>query len=347
MRASGWTRKFSAIATGAIALALMALAACSQTAEPPLQVSAVTDAAGTRVGDSAGDGGASLGEFCQGQAAKLRLGAKLHQPAAVSSSELIMDCCEGVFLNFHAAELPTGRLDAMIRGMGGMIASGDHDLAKLPPGLEVRLSNDATALGSGLAVQLSGSVRVDSGASFSDPYQVSLCAEVAAPGQPLDGLRLYVQAFPVARWGWHGRFALRLLADPKVTAQAALQQPLASLALDPEPLLGLSHVGWYTQGHTLRWGMLTGSQALLKRVGPVGTQGVPFVVEADGQRVYLGAFYSLVSSQSFAGPVVMVEQIDDSGFSIAPAYAAQPGAADVRADPRIFKVLGEAGKLVP
>lgn len=338
MRASGWVQR-----SLAVAIAAVGLTACGETAEPPLQVSADVAAAETQIGD----GGATLSEFCQGQSAKLQLGAKLHAPAAVSSSELIMDCCEGVFLNFHASELPTGRLDAMIRGMGGMIASGTHDLAKLPQGLEVRLSNDATSLGDGLPVELSGSVQVESAANYSDPYKVSLCAQIAAPGQPLDGLRLYVQAFPVARWGWHGRFAVKLLADPKVTAQAALQQPLAGLALDPEPLLGLSHVGWYTQGHKLHWGMLTGRKALLNRVGPVGTQGVPFVVEADGQRVYLGAFYSLLSSQSFAGPVVTAEEVDDDGLTIAPAYAAPPGTPDVRADPRILKVLSEAGKLVP
>jgi hypothetical protein len=297
--------------------------------------------------DAQGDSSAGLSEFCQGNVPKIQLGSVTKSPAAVSSLELVMNCCEGVLLNFHAAELPTGRLDVMIRGMGGMVPSGDHDLAKLPAGFEVRLSNDATSLGEGLPATLTGSVRIDRAVNSADPYKASLCAEIHAPGQPLDGLRLYAREFPVARWGWHNRLSVKLLADPKITAQTALQQPLASLALDAEPLLGLSHIGWYSSDHHVHWGVLMGKKALLNRVGQVGTQGVPFVVEADGQRIYLGAFYSLVSSQSFAGPMILVEGIDDAGFAIGPSYPAAAAGADVRGDPRILKVLGEAGKLLP
>jgi hypothetical protein len=307
--------------------------------------STTTPAAATA--DALGDSSVALSEFCQGSVPKIQLGSVTKGPAAVSSTELVMNCCEGVLLNFHAAELPTGRLDVMIRGMGGMVPAGDHDLAKLPAGFEVRLSNDATSLGEGLPAALTGSVRIDRPANSADPYKASLCAEIHAPGLPLDGVRLYAREFPVARWGWHDRLSVKLLADPKITAQTALQQSLASLALDPEPLLGLNNIGWYTKDHRVHWGMLMGKKALINRVGQVGTQGVPFVVVADGQRVYLGAFYSLLSSQSFAGPMVLVEAIDDAGFAIDPSYPVGSPAQDVRADPRILKVLGEAGKLVP
>ena len=139
----------------------------------------------------------------------------------------------------------------------------------------------------------------------------------------------------------------RVLRIGHISHCACPPEPLYAWILDAEPLLGLSHIGWYSSDHHVHWGVLMGKKALLNRVGQVGTQGVPFVVEADGQRIYLGAFYSLVSSQSFAGPMILVEGIDDAGFAIGPSYPAAAAGADVRGDPRILKVLGEAGKLLP
>ncbi len=76
------------------------------------------------------------------------------------------------------------------------------------------------------------------------------CAQLKAPGSPLDGLRLYAPKFPVAGWAWNDRPQLRLLADLAIKATAALAQPLASLKLADEPAVSLMHVGWYQWART-------------------------------------------------------------------------------------------------
>jgi hypothetical protein len=73
-------------------------------------------------------------------------------------------------------------------------------------------------------------------------------------------------------------------------------------------------------------------------------------VMAGGQRIYLGAFTSGLSSFTIAGPEVFGEEIVDNGFPIyAPNEHIVPGPVppDLRSDPRILDVLTAAGKLVP
>ncbi len=79
----------------------------------------------------------------------------------------------------------------------------------------------------------------------------------------------------------------------------------------------------------------------------VDLRGVPFVVEADGQRIYLGAFETSVSSIGIQGPEVMVEEIVNDGYPIYPPPSFNSLPPDLRNDPRIVKVFTEAGKVIP
>jgi hypothetical protein len=87
----------------------------------------------------------------------------------------------------------------------------------------------------------------------------------------------------------------------------------------------------------------------------VSLEGIPFVVEADGQRIYLGAFGTNLSSIGIYAPEVMVEDIANDGFAINPPPplpppsppATNPGSPDRRNDPRIVKVFTEAGLMIP
>ena len=294
--------------------------------------------------DSVADSDTGLASFCQGVGAKVQLGSVMVASAAVSSSELVLNCCMGVVLRFHVNESIGSRIDVSIRGLGGNPPAGDLDLANPPKGLEVTIASDGTPV----AASLSGTVRLDRPPNYVDPTHASVCAEVRAPGSPLDGVRLYVSNFPVSSWGWQDRLSFRLLSDPSITAQMAAMTPLASLALATEPVVSLTSIAWYIgTKHQVFWDQLSTTAALRNRVGHVGTQGVPFVVEADGQRIYLGTFYSLISSQSFAGPTVIMEHLSPEGFTIEAAYPAPASGADPRSDPRILKVLTEAGKLLP
>jgi hypothetical protein len=70
---------------------------------------------------------------------------------------------------------------------------------------------------------------------------------------------------------------------------------------------------------------------------------MPFVVIADGTRIYLGTFTSQISSIGPTGPFVYVEDISaDDLFLRSPLSGSDP-----RSDERIIKALSERGKLVP
>lgn len=87
---------------------------------------------------------------------------------------------------------------------------------------------------------------------------------------------------------------------------------------------------------------------LRKKIGsPIRLNGVPFVVEADGERIYLGAFERMILSYAIRGPEVMEEEISDEGFPIYPPVNYVPKPPDPRNDPRIVKVLSESGKIAP
>lgn len=284
------------------------------------------------------------GGFCQGPVAKVDSRGGLVAPATVTSSRLILNCCDGVSFRFHVESVAGVRPTLMIRGEGGKMPSGDFDLAMLPRNVGVNLFADDMVLNANLA----GTVHIDVPGGQNDPIRVRACVTVSAPGTPLDGARLYTPDFPVMPWGWDERFTIKLLSDRSITAAQASQQPIGNLALAAEPLVRVSSLGFYEKSnHRGHWDPWSTTEALRNRVGAVGTQGVPFVVEAEGQRIYLGAFYARSSSQSFAGPVIVMDDLTADGFTIDPSYPPKPVTPDPRADPRILKALGESGKLAP
>lgn len=284
------------------------------------------------------------GPFCSGPDPKVDSKAGLVAPAVVTSGPLILNCCEGVRVRFHVEKTLGVRPSLAIRQQGLRLPAGDFDLARLPQGLLVSLfAGDEV-----VDATLTGTLHLEPGGDPSTPTRVGACVSVAAPGSPLDQARLYVDRVPVMPFGWDRRLAFYLLADPSIRADTALGMPLAGLTLAPEPLVYLYDIAFYERStHTVRWDNYANSTALKNRVGMPGTRGIPFVVVADGQRVYLGAFYSLISSQSFPGPIVVVESLLPDGFLIEPSYPPGNPGQDPRADPRILKVLAEAGKLAP
>ncbi len=79
----------------------------------------------------------------------------------------------------------------------------------------------------------------------------------------------------------------------------------------------------------------------------IDLRGVPFVVEAQGERIYLGAFQTGISSIGVRGPGVIVEEVINEGFPLYPPPNYQPPPPDLRKDPRVVEVFAAAGKLVP
>jgi hypothetical protein len=78
-------------------------------------------------------------------------------------------------------------------------------------------------------------------------------------------------------------------------------------------------------------------------------RGLPFVVVADGEPVYVGAFFSDESSFSCPAPVIRFDERMTN--RVVPIERGYPGAfevrgkADLREDPRVKKALQAAGKL--
>jgi hypothetical protein len=157
---------------------------------------------------------------------------------------------------------------------------------------------------------------------------------------------IHVPAIAIPPAAWSSRFQIYLLEDPSLpTSQAALV-PLDELVLAQRPL----YVDLTTLLSVERSSGLfrlvpdEPSAALVRRqVEGTGSLNLPFVVVADGARIYMGAFVSALSSYRYPGPIAPLEELQDDRLTILGPAAGD----DPRWDPRIVKVLSEASRLLP
>ena len=301
----------------------------------------------TGAGGSTGTGGSTPDlppMLCAGDVAKVQLGNQLISPAVVTTMELaLMSCCQVSGVRFHTRATLGFDVVAILRAWG-MFETGEHDVAD-PGGLIEAYVLNAPVLDLPWPEQeVAGTVEVLDAYGSDQPWHVGLCLQLDAPGDALDALQLYVPSATVMPFSWAPRWGFWLLSDPSMDAVSAAQLPLSSLALGPVAL-DLMSIAYYREGdHRVGFGDIEGMiPALEQHLPPVGVNGVPFVVQADGDRIYLGAFMTQLSSVLFDGPVVVVEEIADQGFPI----LAPPMGDDSRGDPRIIQVMAEAGKLTP
>lgn len=135
--------------------------------------------------------------------------------------------------------------------------------------------------------------------------------------------------------------AIHLLADDTLTAVDAYNIDLDSLTLMEEPLLSVDEIKTYTwSDHS--FSVETKAHNRLKRYeeSGVSTFGLPFVVVASGERVYLGGLWPSYSSYAPPFPQIWVIPLilkirEASGEDI----------PDVRNDSRIYEELKAAGVL--
>jgi len=137
------------------------------------------------------------------------------------------------------------------------------------------------------------------------------------------------------------RFALYLVKAPFRDSHGDIEK----VTLESEPLLtekDLASYDWQTHTLTLTH---SGAQRIPK-LEDVGTGGKAFVIMADGQRCYQGAFWTSLSSCSSSLPVIDVWPRTDS-FQIQRAYPSAKFAVgdDPRPDERIRRVLKALGKI--
>ncbi len=137
------------------------------------------------------------------------------------------------------------------------------------------------------------------------------------------------------------RWALFLVRG--MTPQAAARMPLNRLPLEDRPVLSdVDLLGYRWEDHLLS---LRSREDVLARLPPVPTSGLPFVVQVDGERLFLGAFWTGFSSLSTDLPVIDILR---DPLSLDAGYPwPQPRDPDPRNDPRIRAVLGALGLLTP
>lgn len=143
-------------------------------------------------------------------------------------------------------------------------------------------------------------------------------------------------------------FGIYLLAEDRPATQLA-DVDLKTLALQEQPVIGLADIISYDRhAHEVRL-----TETAYRRVQdlftlPVRVDGIPFVVRAQGEPIYAGAFWTPASSLSFDGVIIPQPfSEDETKIGLVLGYPARLvfTGEDPRADPRIVEALERAGKL--
>lgn len=143
-------------------------------------------------------------------------------------------------------------------------------------------------------------------------------------------------------------FAIYLLAEDVKSAALLTADPNA-VRLDEKPIISTGDIRSYDAStHEIRLTSAAYQRILELFTVPVDTDGLPFAVCAGGGPVYLGAFWTPLSSLSFDGVVIMQPMTPETDtIRIELGY---PGPdlvimKDPRSDERILQALRRAGKL--
>jgi len=144
-------------------------------------------------------------------------------------------------------------------------------------------------------------------------------------------------------------FALYLLGDSQITGPDIKNYDLDQLPLAAIPIITTDNLDSYDwDNHGMNLSPLAYQQLLAIFSGGIPSSGVPFVILAYEQPVYAGAFWTLLSSLSFDG-VIILQPSDPAGQSLYITLG-YPGTGnftgeDPRDNPRLQQALEDAGKL--
>ena len=303
-------------------------------------------------GEASTTGGAALvgppEGFCSGDAKIWRRGEVVRTSVVAANEVPLMNCCQTVEVVLRT-ETNEDAVRVVVRAWQSL-ELGDYRLgATAEPG-EVELDayvRDNREDGLWEDQHVVGTVRVSALPSATESASLSLCLQVDDPGDPSHGVAVFTGEVIVLPPGAWGRFGLWRLADSdaSLTPAEAAERSLDSLSLEVAPVVALTDIAYY-DGSTHRIGWLYSYQHtnLGGRLGQLDTSGVPFVVQADGERIYLGTFVEQSAAAGPVGPVVVVSEGTEEGFTIS---APLDGTEDSRSDPRILAVLADAARLLP
>ena len=128
---------------------------------------------------------------------------------------------------------------------------------------------------------------------------------------------------------------------------------IGDITLQEEPVITEEDIVWYNWSEQTMQLTETGCLHLQESLLESSWLYVPFVVVADGERIYLGGFLSVASSfASDCCPYIMYGQPIDlcnasSGIvAIRQGFYDAMNGSDIRYDERIYEALDSTGKLV-
>lgn len=286
----------------------------------------------------AGAGGGAPGDFCTGDAKVSYQGDVVSAAATYCEFPVVMDCCNGYGVHLRTKEALGLDFDVGLTLEGPLPAKLDVGLSGVSTA-EIRPSD---ALG---AWQLAaGTVTMDYGPD-SGLTTIGFCLEVTDSSSELFGTRVYVPRVEHLEGSPGDRLEIYLLEDPSLTSRDTDVLSLDSLVLAEQPLLDLFDIT-FMQPDTGDVGVNPSAwypaEGLGDKLGDVPLYGLPFVVVADGERIYQGAFMTMISSVLTRGPQVMVERSTPDGFVIEPPV----DGTDPRNDSRILAVLTQTSRRV-
>ena len=143
-------------------------------------------------------------------------------------------------------------------------------------------------------------------------------------------------------------FAIYLLSQDVPTAKLS-QTDINELRLEDKPIISSDDIVSYDKtSHTLELTRAASRRLQQSFPTPVKVNGIPFVVCVGDERIYTGAFWTLLSSLSYNG-VVILQPLNSTATTIQitlgyPGSDAFTG-IDPRADPRIMKALEQSKKV--
>jgi hypothetical protein len=308
-----------------------------------------------------GDVGAALADFCVGSQSKVFYSGQTYEAPVTSKwTDPFLSCCILYAARLHTTPALGKDFELVLWSQGGSETTGVLHVG--PSGGNVRVtlrtkpeSNDAGLAGDPM---MTGSVNIAGKPFGSDAWTLGACVSVDDPASPFVGTRVYVPAVPVAPSNWASRLRFLPLKDTKIQVSSVEYKDIQTLDLATDPMIDLMDIDFVdlettTCGahgaSTCNWVGLNSpflSGTTLVSEIPGTAPSMPFVVEADGERIYLGVFQSINSAYAPRVSRVGFEDIRDDGFPIYPPPSTSTF-ADLRNDPRIVKVLTEAGKYVP
>lgn len=140
-------------------------------------------------------------------------------------------------------------------------------------------------------------------------------------------------------------FAIFLLSEQMAAGEAQMMA-LADLPLEQTPFISMEDVVMYNPS-TYEMTLTESAAAIVHRLG-IPVNGMPFVVVARGERIFMGAFWTPVSSLSYSGIVAMPSLEEDSSilyFDLGYPSADFFEGVDLRDNEQIIKAFSKAEKL--